>query len=99
MPYKIEVLKVENVKGQGKNGAYDFNKLHCVVHGQSDGEDSIVGVLIPPKDMPGIGKGFYEAEFGLAVDRDQKIVGQIKKMTPIVAGKSAPKGTAGSGGV
>jgi len=56
MKHHLQVIKVEEVSGTSKNGPYKFNKLHCIISGETQNDDPIVGVLVPPKDLNNVVK-------------------------------------------
>ncbi len=79
----VEVLAVNNRSGISKGSGKPFSMeiAQCLVHGN----EMLVGELILPKDHPVPQRGFYRAEFEVAVGFDKRIVGSLKALYPAKA--------------
>lgn len=83
MKARVQVLAVTRKQGVSKTGnAYDMSICQCVVHG----EQIVVGELVLPKGHATVEPGFYQAEFGIAINsQDKRISGQLVQLVPEVA--------------
>lgn len=80
MKARIQVLSIEKKSGVSKQGnKYEMTVCQCVVQG----EKIQVGELVLPREHPEVTPGVYDAEFGVAIDRDKRIGGALIRLIPV----------------
>lgn len=90
----IEIRHVEKLAGHSKKTGnhYDMRMAQCIVH-KFDTVSKVVvpmvGVLTLPEIYKDLGRGVYEVEFDIGVNRAGRVASEVALIIPVVAGKTA----------